>query len=597
MHDGSDYGLVLLPLPDGRERVFARPVDVVTANACSEVPNALRWVQHAVDRGMWAAGFLAYEAGPAFDDALAMRAPYPRLPLAWFGIYHTCTDRPAPAPEPDPAIGACAGREGGGGAVCSSFDVGPWTPLVGEADYHVALARIREYIAAGDTYQVNYTFPMHAPFRGNSLACFRQLCARQRSAQAAYVDAGRFKVLSASPELFFELAGDLLITRPMKGTRPRGRFAVEDDALARELAASEKDRAENVMIVDLIRNDLGRITPYGAVEVGQLFQVERYDTVWQMTSTVAAHTSASVPSIFRALFPCGSVTGAPKVRTSQIIQTLEPHPRGVYCGAVGWWGPRRRARFNVAIRTVLVDAEKETAAYHVGSGITWDSDATREYQECFDKAALLTHRRPVFHLLETLRLDDDGYFLRDAHLARLSASAAYFGWEVDMGHVEQALDTAAKACTQRPARVRLMVDAAGRPRVETGAYTPLNAPVRVAFAKKPVDDTDVFLFHKTTHRTVYDNARTGHPDVDDVILWNAAGEVTETTIANIVAEIDGEKFSPPVACGLLGGVMRAHLLETSAIRERIITRDQLRRATRLWLINSVRGWVEARLAP
>lgn len=574
MRDGTAFGTVAVALEDGRERVFARPVEVVTANAVSEVGLALRRVQSAIDRGWYAAGFMAYEAGPAFEPALHAHAPWPRLPLVWFGIYNICYDHPAPD------------------MLAGGFRTGPWEPLVSEAEYAAALGRIREHIAAGDTYQVNYTFPLRAAFEGDALAWFRQLRAAQGGGHAAYVDAGRFKVVSASPELFFELAGDVLVARPMKGTRPRGLWPEEDLRLARALADSEKDRAENIMITDLLRNDVGRISPPGAVHANRLFEVEQYHTVWQMTSTVAAQTDASVPAIFRALFPCGSVTGAPKIQTSKIIRALETHPRGVYCGAVGWWGPRRRAHFNVAIRTVLVDAEAGTAHYHVGSGITWDSRTDLEYRECLDKAAVLSHPHPPFELLETLRWEDGAFFLLDEHLARLRASARYFAYPFDEAAVRRALDEAI-AGANHPRRVRLLLGPRGRLRTSHEDLATAARPLRVALAGEPVDAGDVFLYHKTTHRAVYEAARAAAPDAGDVILWNARGEVTESTIANVVVEIEGEKVTPPVPCGLLGGAMRAHLLADGAVREGVVTVDALRRARRFWLVNSVRGWMDA----
>jgi para-aminobenzoate synthetase/4-amino-4-deoxychorismate lyase len=577
VRDGTAFGTVCVALEDGRERIFARPVEVVTANALSEVGLALRRVQSAVDRGWYAAGFIAYEAGPAFDSALEAHAPWPRLPLVWFGIYNICYDHPAPR------------------MLSGGFRTGAWEPLVSEAEYAAALDRIREHIAAGDTYQVNYTFPLRAEFEGDALAWFRQLRLAQGGGHAAYVDAGRFKVVSVSPELFFELSSDVLVTRPMKGTRPRGLWSGEDLDLARALADSEKDRAENIMITDLLRNDLGRISPAGAVHASRLFEVEQYHTVWQMTSTVAAQTQASVPAILGALFPSGSVTGAPKIQTSKIIRALESHPRGVYCGAVGWWGPRRRAHFNVAIRTVLVDAEAGAAHYHVGSGVTWDSQTGQEYRECLDKAAVLSHARPAFDLLETLRWEDGEYFLLDEHLVRLRESARYFARPYDEDTARRALDAAVEGA-QSPRRVRLLLGPGGALNATHEDLAMDDRPLRVAMAKDPVDTGDVFLYHKTTHRAVYEAARASRPDAGDVILWNARGEVTESTIANVVVEIGGEKVTPPVSCGLLGGVMRARLLAEGAVREGVVTVDALRRARRFWLVNSVRGWVDAHWA-
>jgi para-aminobenzoate synthetase / 4-amino-4-deoxychorismate lyase len=555
---------------------FTRPVDLVEARTLDAVLPALRRVQNAVDGGLYAAGYIAYEAAPAFDPSLTTHLAC-RLPLAWFGIYEKrITTPPANESPPGPP----------------RWRTGPWRAAVGESAYHGAIARIRELIAAGDTYQVNYTFPMNARFEGDAMAWFRHLCRAQQSDYAAFVDTGRFQVLSVSPELFFELDGEVLRTRPMKGTRRRGRWPEEDREMAAELASSAKDQAENLMIVDLLRNDLGRVSATGSVETPELFAIERYETVWQMTSAVTSRTSASVPEILAALFPCGSVTGAPKVRTMQIIRELEPQPRGVYCGAVGWWGPERRAKFNVAIRTAAIDTEEGTARYSVGGGITWGSSPEGEYEECQVKAAVLSADRPEFELLESLLFDEE-YLLLDEHLARLGASADYFGYEADAEAIRADLLDAVKDVQGGALKVRLLVARDGTYRIESGPAAP-STPVRLGLAAEAVDDTDVFLYHKTTHRAVYDRAKASRPDCDDVLLWNQRGEVTETTTANVLLELDGAWVTPPVRCGLLAGTMRANLLAQGAVQEAIVTAQDAARANSIRLVNSVRKQVEAR---
>ncbi len=371
----------------------------------------------------------------------------------------------------------------------------------------------------------------------------------------------------------------------MKGTRPRGRWPEEDRRLEDELAASAKDQAENVMIVDLLRNDMGRVSRTGSVRVARLFEVERYETLWQMTSSITSETDRSVPEVMAALFPSGSVTGAPKVRTMEIIRDLELAPRGVYCGTVGWWAPDGHAEFNVAIRTVTVDRETGTARYHVGSGITWGSTADDEYAECRVKAALLTHRRPPFDLLESLLWDGE-YFLLDRHLDRLEASAKYFGFPMDLQEMRAALSTEASAYGEGPVKVRLLVARDGGVHIESGPVMPRTA-VRLGFAREPVDADDVFLYHKTTHREVYDEAKASRPDCDDVVLWNGDGEITESTAANVALRIDGVWLTPPVASGLLAGTMRAELLEAGTLRETVLTKDDMVRADQIRLVNSV----------
>lgn len=551
---------------------FTRPKTVITAHAVAEILPALAEAQRSVEAGFTAAGFIAYEAAPAFAPELAAHPPAD-VPLVWLGIYERAAAAgPLPAEAPPPA----------------QLD---WRPLLSEAAYHEAFERIRTYIHAGDTYQVNYTFPLEAAFHSGAWDLFAALWRAQPTDHAAYIDTGRFSVASVSPELFFQLDGRHIATRPMKGTRRRGRWCAEDQARRAELAVSEKDRAENVMIVDLLRNDIGRICRMGSVVAPELFTVERYATVWQMTSLVAGETVAEVPEILHALFPCGSVTGAPKVRTMEIIRELEPFPRGIYCGAMGWWGPGRQAEFNVAIRTVTVDRERGTARYSTGGGITWGSDPAGEYEECQAKAAVLTASRPDFDLLETLRHDEDGYALLDRHIARLAASADYFDYAFDNAAVRAALKEAAVLWDAAPRRVRLLAGKEGSIRIED-ALLPASRSWRMALASTPIDSGDVFLYHKTTHRQVYGEARANRPDCDDVLLWNERGEVTEATMGNFAADFGGGLVTPPLHCGLLAGTQRASWIESGRVHEAVIQVTDLARAKRMGILNSVRGWID-----
>ncbi len=560
-----------------RTLVFRDPVEIILATRTEEVLPALRCIEARVDSGLSAAGFVSYEAAGAFDPALSTHAPG-GLPLLCFGLYREAVEGP-------PALAS-------GG----DYTIGPWEAAVSPDEYFAALARVREWIGAGDTYQVNFTIPLRSTFQGDARACFSDLRKAQDAEYAAFLDAGNFQILSLSPELFFRLDGDQITTRPMKGTRRRGLYPGADEQAYRDLKASEKDRAENLMIVDLIRNDLGRIAKTGSVRVHDLFQIERYETVWQMTSSVTARTTAGVPEIFAALFPCGSVTGAPKVRTMQIIRELEHGPRGVYCGSMGWWQPGRKAEFNVAIRTLTIDRASGQAEYHVGGGITWDSTPADELDECYAKAAVLTCRRPDFELLESI-LWDGAYALLDEHLTRLESSAAYFGFSLDPGAIRIALQGTARElpANGHPFKVRLLVARDGTFRVEADPLITLGS-LRMGLAADPVDMDDVFLYHKTTCRAAYDRARASRPDCDDVLLWNTRGEITESTLANVVAKIGGTWFTPPVASGLLAGTMRASLLANGEISERTLTWNDLVGAQELRLINSVRGWIAIRLA-
>jgi para-aminobenzoate synthetase/4-amino-4-deoxychorismate lyase len=556
---------------------------ILRAERVDEVTGVLDAVERAVAEGLHAAGFVAYEAAPAFDPALATHLPDPRIPLAWFAIYEARDDV---HPTYDSAEG--------------DAELGAWSIDVPEAAYLDRVEHIRALIAAGDTYQTNFTARLRAPFRGDPVALYERLCLGQRSAFCAYLELGEGRtVVSASPELFFRAEGRELELRPMKGTRPRGRWAEEDRALAAELARSPKDRAENLMIVDLLRNDAGRVAEFGSVRVDRLYETERYETVHQMTSTIRARLrpDAGLADVFRALFPCGSVTGAPKVRTMEIIRELEPSPRGVYCGAIGFVSPGE-AVFSVGIRTLLLDAAAGTAELGVGSGITYDSDAAAEYRESWSKAAFVRRAPAGFRLLETMLWEPDaGWFLLDGHLERLAASAEYFGYAFDADDAVRQLSALIPAFVHTPMRVRLRVDRGGRMEIEAATRLPSTEPVRVAIAAEPVDSADALLYHKTTWRAPYERRAASRPDADDVLLVNERGELTESAIANLVVRLDGVLWTPPLECGLLPGILRAHLLETGEIRERVIRPEDLARAEEVWLINSVRKWRAARIIP
>jgi para-aminobenzoate synthetase/4-amino-4-deoxychorismate lyase len=542
-----------------------------------EVRGVLNEVEAATGAGLHAAGFVAYEAAPAFDASLATRVPQAGLPLAWFALFDGREEG-----DPD------ARAEG-------DFELGGWEIATGEPEYRAHVESIRGLIAAGDTYQANYTVRMRAPFSGDPAALYARLCRAQRSAFCAYLEVEDRVIISASPELFFRLADGELELRPMKGTRPRGRFPAEDAALAAELRASPKERAENLMIVDLLRNDAGRVAEFGSVRVERLFEAERYETVHQLTSTVRARVRTGLSGLFGALFPCGSVTGAPKVRTMEILAAAEDEPRGVYCGAIGFASPAEPV-FSVAIRTVVVDRAAGRAELGVGSGITWDSDAAAEYRECLDKAAFTRHAPNDFRLLETLLYEPGaGFFLLDGHLRRMAESAAYFGFRFDRADVLRALH--AGLGQNAPLRIRILLDRTGAAEVQTAPIAHVHTAARVAIAAELVDSRDPLLFHKTTRREPYDRRRAARPDCDDVLLVNERGELTESTLANLVVRLDGALWTPPLESGLLPGVLRAHLLERGEIRERVLRPDDLRHTDAIYLINSVRGWRRAEWVP
>jgi para-aminobenzoate synthetase/4-amino-4-deoxychorismate lyase len=588
----------------GPWRGFREPTAVLTAERVGDVRECLREVDRAVRRsGFYAAGFVAYEAAGAFGLPVHGGTPG-SLPLVCFGLYTAdrVTSQGRPRPRGVSGHEALTHRADSRGGSALYGLTGPgWIPSIDHAAYLQAIDAIKARIAAGDTYQINFTFRLRAPWTGDPLALLGDLHAAQRGAWGAYVDTGRHAIASASPELFFAVNGGRIECRPMKGTAPRGLWPSADLAQAEALRMSAKNRAENVMIVDMVRNDLGRIARTGSVEVASLFDIERYPRHWQMTSHVVADAEpGGLLVIFDALFPSGSVTGAPKHSSMGIIRELEASPRGIYTGAIGYLSPNGRGHFNVAIRTVAIDREAGTAEFGVGSGIVWDSVDRDEYDECLLKASILAQPPPPFRLLETIAYAPQGSFrLLDRHLERLRASADYFGFVFDEREAREMLGRAV-ADLRGASKLRLLLSRDGSlvceaTDLEPGASRPLIAELAV----EPIDPSDVFLYHKTTERAVYTDARAARPRAEAVLLWNPAGEVTEGTDANIVVELDGRRVTPPVECGLLAGTMRAELIATGEIVEQRVTIDDLHRATRAWLINSVRGWmeIECRLQP
>lgn len=556
---------------------FTQPHQIIQVNVLEDIIPALREIEDLIKANKWyAAGFLSYEAAPAFDPSHRIQ-PGTGFPYLWFGLY------PAPRlmTQPEPA---------------QPKESLAWLPTVDRNTYNAAIEKIKNYISDGQTYQVNYTMRLQTDFNVDPYNFFLHLVQAQNN-YAAYIDTGHYIICSASPELFFQLDGTTITCRPMKGTTRRGCTTLEDEARARWLNDSEKNRAENVMIVDMIRNDLGRIAKIGSVNVPELFTVERYPTLWQMTSTIRATTDAPLTEIFTALFPSASITGAPKVSTMRIISELETTPRKIYTGSIGYIAPDRKVTFNVAIRTALIDRENQIAEYGVGGGIVWDSASADEYEEAMLKARVLTQSSPQFSLFETMPWTPEaGFFLREKHITRLLDSANYFDFPVTQESIETHLDQIS-ILFNSPQRVRLLLDKDGNLSSEAKSFHFLeeNHPWRVCLAKGPIHSNDTFLFHKTTMRDVYEAARKDHPTYDDVLLYNERGELTEFTVGNLVAEIDGKLYTPPISCGLLAGTFRAYLLERGEVAERVIRAEELKDCAKIFLVNSVKQWKDVHL--
>jgi para-aminobenzoate synthetase / 4-amino-4-deoxychorismate lyase len=578
---------------------FTDPYRLITAEGPDEVLPALREVEQLSQTNRWyAAGFLSYEAASAFDSALHTHAStagansfasldedhstfraHRDFPYLWFGLY----PEPHAVALPRPA---------------ESQQTLDWRPTTDCETYQAAVAKIKDHIAEGRTYQVNYTMRLRTEFTGDAWEFFLQVAEKQNR-HAAYVDTGSHVICSASPELFFQLDGTTITCRPMKGTTARGRTTGEDREQSEWLRNSAKNRAENVMIVDMIRNDLGRIAEIGSVSVPALFETERYPTLWQMTSTVSARTDASVAEIFAALFPCASITGAPKVSTMNIIAELEDTPRKIYTGTIGYMTPQRKATFSVAIRTAWIDQEQRTAEYGVGGGIVWDSNSRDEYAEALLKAQVLTQHQHPFSLLETMRWTaEEGFFLHEKHVARMLDSAVYFDIPLTKENLEEYLANVSSGF-RTPQRVRLLLNQNGTLAFESRTIDVLHdkEPLKARLAKEPVDSGNIFLFHKTTRREVYDSARKGFENLDDVLLYNEKRELTEFTIGNLVIDLEGQLITPPISCGVLAGTFRAHLLETGQVREKAIPIEALKESTRVFRVNSLRGWQSVEIQP
>lgn len=559
--------------------LFAGAEEWLDAWTLAEVPGVLNRAQAALAKGRWVAGYLGYEAAGAFEPRMAS-PPGKGRPLVRFGVFAP------PAPFGWREAEAMLGRR--------SAAVRDLRPDIAESDHRTAVSKVLGYIAAGDIYQANLTFRANGRIEGHPLALYGRLRRAQLMGEGALMHEPEGGwLLSASPELFFRIDAGTVTSRPMKGTaRRRGGWRA-DLAAAEALARDAKNRAENLMITDLIRNDLSRIAAPGSVRVQDPFAVETYPTVHQMVTTVKADLRVGLAplDVVRAMFPCGSITGAPKVRAGEIIRETERSPRGIYTGSLGWMSPEGDARFNVAIRT----AEISSGALRlgIGSGIVADSDPADEWRECLSKAAFLEAEARPFHLIETMRFDPaEGLCLLEHHMRRLRRSASYFGFEIDIHSIANML----QAVTGRLRDARKVRLAAGR----TGAYgISIHEPPRparevtVSLAPLPVDPDDPRLYHKTSLREFYDEAREVAPS-DEIIFVRGDGQLTEGSRTNLFVERGGKLLTPPESAGLLPGTLRAHLIEEGRAEEAALTADDLE-GGRIYMGNALRGLVPARL--
>ena len=572
-------------------RSYNNPVDVLLATTLDEVEPILKAVEQRVNaENLIAAGFVSYEAASGFDPSLTTHKPG-KLPLVYFGLFADSDIYQPEAPLSPSAEAWCLDAQ--------------------HADYWQDIESIRAQIAAGEVYQVNHTLRL----RGGVSSPWEHFQSIGLEApQGAYLETEEFVIASGSPELFFHLDNQRLISRPMKGTAQRGQNGQADKAQQTWLADSKKNQAENLMITDMVRNDLGRVARPGSVKVSELFALERYPTVWQMTSSIEAETDASVTEIFKQLFPAASITGAPKRAAMSSIAQREKTPREIYTGAIGYIAPKRQAQFSIAIRTTWIDQQSGQATYGAGGGIVWDSMAEEEYAEVLAKTRILNNVKTAedFALFETLGWDPEtGFSLLEPHLSRMQDSANFFGIAFVETEAKSSLEAAVKKVeVHGPQRVRLTLGGAGAlsvacqrfsgralnqemPTMEAQGQLPEQL---IALCKTPIQADDPMLQHKTSDRSAYERARSEVPEGVEPMMFNQAGEVTESDIANVVYRLEDQLFTPPVSCGLLPGTLRGQLLNQGALAERVLKIDELDNLQAIFLLNDLRGWRKAKIA-
>lgn len=566
---------------EGAHWVFDRPTAAGRAESLDQVRTVITDAEHrATEHGEWVVITIAYEAAQAFATEMATHpAPPDGTPYVWwqsFGERRTA----APLARTPTRVVSRHRRPN-------------------RRAYPDAVADVRRRIEAGDVYQVNVTDRFEGRFTGSPLEVYAGLIGVQACRHGAYIEMGERTIASASPELFFRWDGATITCRPMKGTAPRRPRPADDDRAAGALASSAKERAENVMIVDLLRNDLGRIALTGTVTVPERFALERYETVWQLTSTVQAELpdDTELLDVLDALFPCGSVTGAPKLAAMGAIVDLEAEPRGIYCGAIGLLAPPGlgpRAVFSVPIRTAVLDAVTDTYEYGAGGGITWSSEPDDEDAEVLAKTRILTRSHRDVSLLETLRNDAAGLVNAAAHLDRMEASAGWFGIPFDRASIEECLHAIPPA--RLPQRIRLLVDRSGVLTVEQHVLDDAPSPVLLAVDDHVTRSDDPYCCHKTTWRRHYDLARARVPDADDVVLVNEHGRAVETTIANLAYRIGDQWHCPPLTDGGLAGIGRRRAIEAGRVVERSILARELIECDEIAVVNDLRGWRTALLS-
>ena len=558
----------------GERYTFTQPIKELKTRDLAEVADLLAQVESYQEQGYYVVGYVSYEAAPAFEEKLAVhKAPLLGEYLLYFTVHDSVETSPIPLTYDDIDLPS------------------NWQEVTSEADYEKAIAQIHHHLRQGDTYQANYTVQLKQDLSANPFAIYNRMVVEQEAGYNAYIEHDEMAVISMSPELFFEQNDRELTTRPMKGTTQRGVTDQEDLAQASWLEQDPKNRSENMMIVDLLRNDMNRISEVGSEHVERLCQVEQYSTVWQMTSTIESQLRLDVDlvAIFRSLFPCGSITGAPKIATMEIIKDLEPQPRGVYCGTIGLLLPNGRRIFNVAIRTIQLHQGK--AIYGVGGGITWDSTWESEYREVHQKAAVLYRKQARFKLITTGRISQKQLLFEDQHLERLTKASRYFAYPFDPEELRQKIEEECQACdSHQDYRLRISLSKSGEMELSRQVLTPLSPTFcKAKLCLQEADLNQSFTYFKTTHRPHLSLGK------QEIIYHNAAGELLETSIGNLVLKINGKLYTPPINLGILSGIYRQHLLGKGQVEEKIMNLADLNQAEAVFGCNAVRGLYELEL--
>ncbi|MFH1062822.1 MAG: aminodeoxychorismate synthase component I [Candidatus Omnitrophota bacterium] len=580
--------------------IFTDPIKIIQTNSLNKIESCFNQIEQAKKSGYYVSGFISYETGYTISDKFKkLKIPLPDFPLIWMGVFKKpiIFDHQKNKFTSNSKIPFLNTKEN----FLAHYQLKNLKLDISRAEYIRNIKKIKRLIEAGDTYQVNYTTKYKFNFKGSSLALYKKLRNNQSIAYGAFIKSPEFDILSFSPELFFCQNKNKLLVKPMKGTAARGINIREDRKNKKALAADIKNQAENLMIVDLLRNDLGKISKTGSVRVNKLFTVETYKTLLQMTSTITSRlkTNTCLWELFLSIFPSGSVTGAPKIRTMEIIHQLEPEPRGIYTGAIGVFAPKNKAVFNVAIRTIAI--KNNHGQMGIGGGITYSSDPIAEYNECKLKAKFLT--MPDFKLIETMLWRKKcGFYLLEHHLNRLKRSAKFFEYPYSEKAILQNLNKLTLTLNKQwPYKIRLLLDQSGEiildPAVILNKKTDLKH--RIMLSEKHTDSADIFLYHKTTNRELYTSEYEKCKQLGffDLIFCNEKNQITEGAVSNIFIKKQGIYYTPPIKCGVLPGVFRTYLINQKKLKlqEKILYLQDLKTADAIYCTNAVRGLVKVKL--